>query len=297
MTARREPLVVAECLTRRFGEFVAVDCADLEVHSGEVVGLLGANGAGKTTLLRMMLGLLRPSDGQVELFGWPPSRAMRRRLGYVPQGLGLYEDLTVRQNLDFAAAAFGAPSPELDDPDLRDAEDVTVRDLPLGLRRRTAFAAALVHGPKLLVLDEPTSGVDPLGRARLWDTIRASAEQGAGVVVTTHYMDEARQCDRLVVMAAGRVVGTGSMDEIVGDATAVEVSAERWRDAFVALDDAGLPISLTGRSVRVPETDPDAVTKALRAAGVTAEVEVVPATFEERFVALSRASAKAGAAA
>ena len=294
MTAGHETLVTAECLTRRFGEFVAVDCADLEVHESEVVGLLGANGAGKTTLLRMMLGLLRPSDGQVDLFGWPPSRATRRRLGYVPQGLGLYEDLTVRQNIDFVAAAFGASSPEIEDPDLRDAEDVTVRDLPLGLRRRTAFAAALAHGPELLVLDEPTSGVDPLGRARLWDTVRASAEQGAGVVVTTHYMDEARQCDRLVVMAAGRVVATGSMDEIVGAATAVEVSADRWQDAFAALDDAGLPISLTGRRVRVPETDPDVVTKALRDAGVRAEVEVVQATFEERFVALSRTSAEAG---
>jgi ABC-2 type transport system ATP-binding protein len=238
-----------------------------------------------------VLGLLRPTSGEIRLFDRPPSRETRRRIGYVPQSLGLYEDLTVRQNLDFAAAAFGAPRPEVRDPDLAAAIDLPVGDLALGLRRRTAFAAALAHSPELLVLDEPTSGVDPLGRARLWDTVRSVADEGAGVVVTTHYMDEARQCDRLVVMATGRVVAAGTMREIVGDATAVEVRAERWQDAFTALDDRSLPISLVGRSVRVPGADPAEVERALADAGVAAEVRPVQATFEERFVELSRESA------
>jgi ABC-2 type transport system ATP-binding protein len=285
-------MLEAECVTKQFGDNLAVDCANLQVGPGEVVGLLGANGAGKTTLLRMVLGLLRPTSGEVRLFDWPPSRETRRRIGYVPQSLGLYEDLTVRQNVDFAAAAFGAPRRELFDPDLAAAGNELVRDLPLGLRRRTAFAAALSHSPELLVLDEPTSGVDPLARARLWDTVRSVADEDAGVVVTTHYMDEARQCDRLVVMASGRVVAAGTMGDIVGDATAVDVRAERWQDAFTALDDRGLPISLVGRGVRVPDADPAEVAKTLEESGIAADVHLVPATFEERFVALSRESAR-----
>ncbi len=285
-------MLEAECVTKQFGDNLAVDCADLQVGPGEVVGLLGANGAGKTTLLRMVLGLLQPTSGEVRLFDWPPSRETRRRIGYVPQSLGLYEDLTVHQNIDFAAAAFGAPRPDLADPDLAAAGNVLVRDLPLGLRRRTAFAAALSHSPELLVLDEPTSGVDPLARARLWDTVRSVADEHAGVVVTTHYMDEARQCDRLVVMAAGRVVAAGTMSDIVGDATAVEVRAERWQEAFMALDDRGLPISLVGRGVRVPDADPAEVAQTLEESEIAADVHRVPATFEERFVALSRESAR-----
>ncbi|MEE4276719.1 MAG: ATP-binding cassette domain-containing protein, partial [Thermoleophilia bacterium] len=140
------PLAEARAVTRRFGAFVAVDGAGLAVRRGEVVGLLGANGAGKTTVIRMLLGLLRPSAGDALLFGAPPSRAARRRLGYVPQGLGLWENLTVAENLTFAASAFGSSRPPLD-AELAAAADELVRDLPLGLRRRLAFASALAHGP------------------------------------------------------------------------------------------------------------------------------------------------------
>jgi ABC-2 type transport system ATP-binding protein/ribosome-dependent ATPase len=218
------PLLSASGATRRFGELLAVDRVDLEVRAGEVVGLVGANGAGKTTLIRMLLGLLHPSAGEVRLLGETPSRRSRARLGYVPQGLGLYEDLTVAENLAFTSNAFGlrlhGPLP---DQDLEAARDELVAGLPLGLRRRLAFAAALGHRPELLVLDEPTSGVDALGRARLWDAIRSAAEQGAGVLVTTHAMGEAEQCDRLVVMATGRVVAQGTIEAIIGDATTVAV--------------------------------------------------------------------------
>jgi ABC-2 type transport system ATP-binding protein/ribosome-dependent ATPase len=279
-------LAEARGATRRFGSFTAVDGVQLTVRPGEVVGLLGANGAGKTTLIRCLLGLLRVSDGVVELFGSPPSRATRARLGYVPQGLGLYEDLTVAENLAFSAAAYGSAGATLEG-ELAEARDVLVRDLPLGLRRRAAFAIALAHHPDLLVLDEPTSGVDPLARARLWETIRASAEQGAGVLVTTHHLAEAEHCDRLVVLAAGRVAAAGTLAEVVGDATAVEVRTPTWEAAFTTLDLAGLPVSLVGRTLHVPGADPAAVGRLLSDAGVTAEVASVPASFEETFVVLA----------
>jgi ABC-type multidrug transport system ATPase subunit len=279
-------LAAAQGATRRFGELLAVDSVDLTVAAGEVVGLIGANGSGKTTLIRMLLGLLAPTAGGVRLFGEPPSRRTRARLGYVPQSLGLYEDLTVAENLAFSAAAYGSQDATLEG-ELAEARDVLVGELPLGLRRRAAFAIALGHHPDLLVLDEPTSGVDPLQRARLWETIRASAEQGAGVLVTTHHLGEAEQCDRLVVLAAGRVVAAGTLAEVVGDTTAVEVRTPTWEAAFTALDGAGLPVSLVGRSLRVPTADPATLQRLLAGAGVSAELATVPASFEETFVVLA----------
>jgi ABC-2 type transport system ATP-binding protein/ribosome-dependent ATPase len=284
------PLGQAIDVTKRFGAFTAVDGVSLEVSEGEVVGLLGANGAGKTTLIRMLLGLLEPTAGEVRLFGRSPSRETRRRLGYVSQGLGLYEDLTVRENLAFAASAFGSKAPPLDQ-DLSAVRRELIRDLSLGYQRRVAFAAALAHRPSLLVLDEPTSGVDPLGRTRLWETIREAADDGAAAVVTTHYMEEAEYCDRLVVMAAGRTAAAGPMDEIVGDATTVEVRGPRWQAAYEALDAAGIPAALVGTALRVSGVALDRVRQALLGAAVPASAQLVPATFEETFVALTEAAA------
>jgi ABC-type multidrug transport system ATPase subunit len=292
--AGAERLALARRAVRRFGALTAVAGADLEVRAGEVVGLLGANGAGKTTLIRMLLGLLRPTSGRVELFGRAPSREARARLGYVPQGLGLWKDLTVSENLAFSAEAFGSRAPELD-RDLAAAADTLVRDLPLGLRRRLAFAAALAHEPDLLVLDEPTSGVGPAGRASLWETVHGAAAGGAGVLVTTHHLEEAGECDRLVLMAAGRVVAEGTLAEIVGDGRAVAVHAARWNEAFTVLGAAGIPSALVGRCLRVPGGDLPAVRAALEAGGVSASLDVVPATFEETFVRLALATPDLGA--
>ncbi len=295
---------LAECVavSRRFGEFTAVDGVDLAIGPGEVVGLLGANGAGKTTLIRMLLGLLPASAGQVRLFGGPPSRQARRRLGYVPQGLGLYDDLTPAENLAFTAAVFGTGRvaadgrPGADGAEAGPAEAVReygrelVGDLPLGVQRRVAFAAALQHHPDLLILDEPTSGVDPLARARLWETIAAAAAAGAGVLVTTHYLDEAEECGRLVIMADGRVVAEGSAAEITGGRRVSVVEAESWAAALDALEAAGMPAALAGRTLRVPGASPGEVTRALGA--LPARVSDAPATLEERFFELTLPAAR-----
>jgi ABC-2 type transport system ATP-binding protein len=282
---------LAECagVTRRFGDFTAVRAVTIAVRPGEIVGLLGANGAGKTTLIRMLLGLIPASEGQVRLFGEPPSRRTRRRIGYVPQGLGLYDDLTAAENLAFAAAVFGNPVATLP-ADLAHQAKVPVGRLPLGLQRRAAFAEALSHQPDLLILDEPTSGVDPFGRARLWQTIGDSARRGAGVLVSTHYMEEAGECDRLIIMADGEVVAAGTADKIIGVAQVTVVEAPDWAAAFSRLEHAGLPVSLAGRVLRVPGTSPAEVTEALARGGPIGpgwRIYATPATLEERFFELA----------
>lgn len=303
MTGKDAAVPLAQCVavSRQFGHFTAVREVDLRVDPGEIVGLLGANGAGKTTLIRLLLGLLATSAGEVALFGEPPSRGTRRRIGYVPQGLGLYDDLTVGENLEFSAAVFG--SGRTDSPDLpgspgswpssRSSElpgplrryaAALVGGLSLGVQRRVAFAQALAHRPDLLILDEPTSGVDPLGRARLWDTVREAADRGAGVLVTTHDMEEAQECDRLVIMADGAVVAQGTAGQIVGDARVTVVEASSWADAFGRLEEAGMAVALAGRTLRVPGAPPEAVLRAL--AGSYARAYEAPATLEERFFQL-----------
>ncbi len=275
-------LARARSATVRFGDVTAVDGVDLDVGSGEVVGLLGANGAGKTTLIRLLLGLLVPTGGSVSLFGGRPSRASRRRLGYVPQGLGLYDDLTVKENWAFTTAAFGVAGSTVPES-LAGYRDELVGDLSLGLQRQVAFAVAFSHDPELLILDEPTSGVGPLSSSRLWDGIRASAEHGTGVLVSTHNMEEAEQCDRLVVMTAGQVVATGTLGQVIGDRQVVQVDCADWRSAFVALDGDGLIVQAQGARLRVPGT-PEQVERILHRHDLGADVSVVPANLEEAFV-------------
>ena len=276
-------------VTRRFGDFTAVDDVTMSVAAGEVVGLLGANGAGKTTLMRMLLGLLQTTEGAVEMLGGPTDQKRRARMGYVPQGLGLWRDLTVRENLEFSGRAYGLARTE--PPAEFDAvADTLVGDLSLGVQRQVAFAVALAHQPEVLLLDEPTSGVDALARASLWDTIREQSKQGVGVLVTTHYMEEAQQCDRLLLMSSGRLVAQGSERDVVGDTTAVAVRTADWAGAFRVLNDADVPVILDGRAIRVADTEPDRVRRVLVDAGMDATITSVPATIEEKMLVLARRS-------
>ena len=278
------PLAEARKVTKRFGQFTAVDAVSLSARRGEILGLLGANGAGKTTLIRLMLGLLRPSSGGIRLFGEPASIATRRRVGYVPQTLGLYAGLTVAENWNFTAAAFGMRRGPLPDSIAAWRKDV-VGDLPLGVRRQVAFAVALSHRPELLVLDEPTSGAGPLASARLWEGIRQATDAGAGALVTTHNMEEAEQCDRLVIMADGKVAAEGTADAIIAGRKAAEVVTGDWSAAFAVLDASGIPVQLHGTVLR-SLASPEVVARLLSGAGIGASVDTVPASLEEAFAAI-----------
>ncbi len=284
----RQPLLEVTRLCRTFGDFVAVDDVSFSVGAGEVVGLLGANGAGKTTALRMALGLIAATTGRATLLGGPPDREARRWVGYVPQGLGLYATLSVRENLDFVADVYGSPRPEVPEM-LAGVADQLVGDISLGSQRELAFACALLHEPRLLVLDEPTSGVSALSSRDLWATIHGRAEAGVGVLVTTHNMAEAQQCHRLLLMSMGRLVGSGTEAELVADTEAVRVDVADWAGAFDVLRRAGLPVTLAGTSVRVAGVQPDQVRAVLADGAMAGEVVAVPATIEERMVLLNGA--------
>lgn len=285
-TPRGPLLLQAAHLTKSFGSFVAVDDVSFSVAPGEVVGLLGANGAGKTTALRIALGLLAPTSGTALLLGRYPDRAVRQRIGYVPQGLGLYADMSVLENLQFVAAVYGGTKPDVPES-LASVGDDLVGEISLGSQRELAFACALLHEPELIILDEPTSGVGALTRIALWETIHERADAGVGVLVTTHYMQEAQQCDRLLLMAGGQLVAQGSEAEIVGDTTAFRVASDQWARTFDALSRAGLPVTLSGTDVRVADVPAAEVESALAAAGLTADVSAVPATIEERMTVLA----------
>lgn len=220
------PVILAEDLTRRFGDFVAVDHIRVTVQPGEVFGLLGANGAGKTTAIRMLCGMLPPTAGRIQVADVDMVRHARRargRIGYVAQRFSLYGDLTVLENLKLQAGLYGLTGARqrerlawaLAHLELTDRKDAKAEALPLGYKRRLALAAALLHEPRVLFLDEPTSGVDPMARQRFWELIYELADGGIGILVTTHYMDEALFCDRLALMQAGRIVAEGTPDELL----------------------------------------------------------------------------------
>jgi len=218
--------ITARGLARRFDSFVAVRELSLDVRRGEVFGLLGANGAGKTTTIRMLCGTLAPSSGDITVGGVDMVRHARRargRIGYVTQRFTLYGDLTVIENLRLQAGLYGLYGERkqsrlawaLARLDLDSSRETRAALLPLGFQRRLAVAAALLHEPGVLFLDEPTSGIDPLARQAFWELVYELADSGIGVLVTTHYMDEALFCDRLALMDAGRVVVEGTPQELL----------------------------------------------------------------------------------
>lgn len=277
--------IEASRLTKVFGDVLAVDDLTFGVEQGEVVGLLGANGAGKTTTMRMLLGLLSPTSGEVRIGGDRPGEVGRDVLGYVPQGLGLYGDLTVAENVEFAAHAFGVEGPDLDEAGLAAIADRRVSEISLGFRRRVAFVAAGCHHPSVLVLDEPTSGVGPLGRARLWETIHETAEGGAAVLVSTHHMDEAEECDRVILMASGRAVMSGTVAEVVRRFRTVSIASSLTDDDVVRLERAGATVMMGRSGWRVVGMD---VVDVVDCLGSSAGVSESASSFEEAFVALSK---------
>lgn len=244
--ARDGHVIRVQGLRRRFGDFWAVDGVDFTIRRGEIFGLLGANGAGKTTTFRMLCGLLPASAGHVEVAGQDlrhAAAAARARLGYMSQKFSLYGNLSVAQNLDFFASAYGLAGDsrraridwalaefELDEY----AEQLSV-DLPLGYKQRLAMACALMHRPDILFLDEPTSGVDPLARREFWQRINALARHGVTVLVTTHFMEEAEYCDRLAIMAAGRILALDRPAALKAQARDAAHPEPSMEDAFVRL--------------------------------------------------------------
>ncbi len=212
-----EYAIEADRLTKRFGDFVAVDQVSFGVRPGEVYGWLGPNGAGKTTTIRMLLGLLKPSGGQAAVLGYDPARqtkAMQARVGYMSQLFTLYNDLTARENIRFYGQAYGLSRGDLRQRQaeilamagLTGREDTLTANLSGGWKQRLALGCAIVHRPRVVFLDEPTAGVDPISRREFWSLIYGMAEQGVTVMVTTHYMDEAELCQRVGFISQGRLI-------------------------------------------------------------------------------------------
>ena len=218
----------AKELTKRFGGFTAVKNVNVEVKYGEIYGLLGANGAGKTTTIKMLCGLLAPTTGSMELAGERGSlrsRDVRQRIGYMSQKFSLYDDLSIGENLDFFAGVYGVPKEEVNEKKkwvlafsgLQGKEEMITGSLPGGWKQRVAFGASILHEPSVLFLDEPTSGVDPLARRAFWRMINSLADRGTAILVTTHYLEEAEQCNRLGFMVAGELVAEGTPQGVKRD--------------------------------------------------------------------------------
>ncbi len=248
-----EPVVEVRDLTKRFGEFTAVDGVSFDVGRGEVVGYLGPNGSGKTTTIRMLLGLLRPTSGSASVLGMDIVRdaeAIRPRAGYMSQRFALYEDLTVAENLRFYGAVYGIPRGRADARvsdmlamvGLEDQRNERAAALAGGWKQRLAMAIALVHEPPLLFLDEPTSGVDPEARRAFWDIIYELAEGGTTVLVTTHYMDEAEHCGRLGILDRGRLLALDTPSRLRAG-----MAGDPWD---IVAEGVALPVVLDGIAVR-----------------------------------------------
>ena len=235
--------IIADHLTKRFGDFVAVNEVSFEARRGEIIGFLGPNGAGKSTTIRILCGLLRPSGGRAEVAGFDVARypeRVRENIGYMSQKFSLYGDLSVMENLRFFGGVYGVKGSRLaerlkfaiDMAGLEGRSDTLVADLSGGWKQRLALGCAVLHEPAILFLDEPTSGVDPESRRRFWDLIYALADEGVCVVITTHYMDEAEYCNRIALINGGRLAALGSPSEL-------KRSAIRGQILLVEGDDPG----------------------------------------------------------
>jgi ABC-2 type transport system ATP-binding protein len=212
----KDNVITAERLTKRFGDFTAVDAISFEVQRGEIFGFLGANGAGKTTAMKMLCGLLAPTSGNATVAGhdvYHQTEKIKRSIGYMSQRFSLYEDLTPLENIEFFGGIYGLSAKQIKSKGdeliekigLKDQAHDLVKSLPLGWKQKLAFLLAIIHEPQIVFLDEPTGGVDPVTRRQFWDSIYETAGSGITVFVTTHYMDEAEYCNRVSIMVDGRI--------------------------------------------------------------------------------------------
>lgn len=225
MTNSNEKVVKVENLTRKFGNFTAVDNISFEVSKGEIFGFLGANGAGKSTAMKMLCGLLAPSSGKATVAGfdvYKESEQIKLNIGYMAQKFSLYEDLTVRENITFYAGIYGLNRSQikaktdmlLEKLNFTHEADALISSLPLGWKQKLAFLVSIIHDPKIVFLDEPTGGVDPITRRQFWDLIYEASHNGTTVFVTTHYMDEAEYCNRISMMVDGKIAGIGTPKQL-----------------------------------------------------------------------------------
>lgn len=313
MPAEADVVIRARGLTRRFGTLIAVDRLDLDVPRGTIYGFLGPNGSGKTTTIRMLCGLLTPSAGSAEVLGLrvpADSEALRRRIGYMTQRFSLYEDLTVRENLEFVGEIYALPGAQrrarvaalLAQFEMQALEAQRAGTLSGGQKQRLALAAAVLHQPELLFLDEPTSGVDPQSRRDFWERLFQLAAGGTTILVSTHYMDEAERCHSLAIFDRGVLVAHGPPRQLMGDidAAVVEIETEAVQRAHALL--VAVPevqsVAHLGSRLHVlfdrRVSDPVArVRAALDAAAVSARVELTAANLEDVFVTSTRAHAGA----
>jgi drug efflux transport system ATP-binding protein len=295
--------ITVKDLTRRFGDFVAVDHLTFDVGQGEIFGFLGSNGAGKSTTIRMLCGLLAPTSGTAtvgEIDVQSDPEGVKKRIGYMSQRFSLYERLTVDQNIRFFAGIYGLDRDRLDErrrfviqmAGLEGREHTRTADLAGGWRQRLALGCAIMHEPPIVFLDEPTGGVDPVSRRRFWDLIEQFSRSGVTVLVTTHYLDEAEHCHRVAIINAGRLAALGSTDElkqIFKDRPIVEVHAASPVEVMRLLD--GMPAvektSVFGTAVHAvlrPGHGSSALQTSLAHAGVDASVTLVEPSLEDVFL-------------
>jgi drug efflux transport system ATP-binding protein len=297
--------IIVQHLTRRFGEFVAVDDVSFDVREGEIFGFLGANGAGKSTTIRMLCGLLKPTSGTAIVGGVDVGRdpeAVKLKIGYMSQKFSLYEALTVDQNIRFFGGIYGLEGKRfaerrqfaLDMAGLVGRERTLTRDLAGGWRQRLALGCAILHEPPIVFLDEPTGGVDPVSRRQFWRLIDHLSQQGTTVLVTTHYLDEAEHCHRIAMMSAGKLAALGTTDELrrVFDGRAIvevqtpdAVAAMRHLESMPEVEKTSLFGTAVHAVVRDAHFGPEAVAGSLRQAGVqTTSAETVEPSLEDVFL-------------
>ncbi len=222
---KREHSISVKNLTKKFGDFTAVDAISFTVKKGEIFGFLGANGAGKTTAMKMLIGISKPTSGEAEVAGfdvYKSTEKIKKNIGYMSQKFALYDDLTVRENAQFFGGIYGLSKKVIKERTqafiselgIDDIADHLVGSLPLGWKQKLAFSVALLHRPQIIFLDEPTGGVDPITRRQFWEMIYKQAHQGTTIFVTTHYMDEAEYCDRVSIMVAGKIEALDSPENL-----------------------------------------------------------------------------------